>query len=74
MPCGFFSLCKKKGDGNVTLKEVEPNHKQNGGVVNPVEKVNNQEEIILELKNQNESLKRIANQATQDLTVSGISN
>lgn len=71
MPCGFFSLCKRKSGESVTLKEVERKFK-NGGVENPIGRNDSAEEKILELKNQNESLKRIANQATEDLTVSNL--
>ena len=66
MPC--FSFCKGKEE----KPNVELTHKngwpQSGGEINPSGP--SPEETILELKSQNESLKRIANQATRDLTVS----
>ena len=71
MPCPCFAFCKGKDKESVVLKS-KGRTLSGEGQVNPVGKNITPEETISELKSQNESLKRIANQATRDLTVSGI--
>ena len=68
MPCCFPFCQRKKKEGDVSLNgNWKP---ASEGCDNPLEKSSTPEETIMDLKSQNESLKRIANQASRDLTVS----